>query len=1159
MAMTDMTEEELRRFAEALANASVSLDKKTAEERAAADKSKAVNDKAFEAVSATADVFVTFGKEAYKGSSASKGAAAATEKMGDAALAAAAALLVLAPGGPIVKSLMAGVALLTKQLFGLGAEIDVQTGEIYKAYQEMARVGASGSKGMQEVFDGLQKVGLGTEKFAAYTKLISESAGDLATFGGTLNKGRKTFENTMESLSQGQREQLEYMGLDREAQAESTLNYIKQQRLLTQGTKEQMNTSSTAVMKYIDETDKLARITGLNRKEQEKLLDDAMRNEAFNATIQDIQEKHGPEAVRRVLEAQAMAAKAGPETRKQFEAALSGFVGSTNEAQQAFMSSGGKMFELTERLRDGQIKNTRDTATSMNEVFNAQGEIAKQFRVQAQMMNFGKSGMGNFYEAIRAGAISLDDLANAYDEADAETKKRDAQTELMARAENDYRRAQLAIQAKLQLGMDISINKTAIAAENLRLAGEYALAWARALKDGKNPEGAPPPAGPVPTTEAARENRETAEINVEKAEAERKEAQRRQDELKIKEKELEEERKKLEKQQGEDAKKKLEAVEQAQKDNAAKIRENREKVQNKRMAEADARREAEIKRALEESARRKKAIEAPFGVPRPAPGQRPNVPGVTPPPPPDKPAATAPAATAPAATAPVTGDAAAALRAQADIDGLNREIARAQKSTSLNEAAKAAQLQILNAELKKAQQQLAISKSASTAPSQGGASAAPAPAAPAAPSAPVGGGAPKAAAPKAAAPKAAAPKAAAPVLAPSVPSGGAPVPPAGGAAPDYSQEGKNTGGGGQEPKKSSGDNEVQGSPRKSTEAAILHHTGGRSISGAVSTLKARGLAYHYMIDRDGNIIPYMADNAVAYHAGDTDKKPEIGNWNTLGIAAVANNNNDVTKEQMKAAIKLNQDLSGKFGYSSQNVFGHGQVTSRKEALEGIALVNAIKNGVKDTNPQAQHGGIFSGPMSGYPVTMHGDEAVIPLKNGKVPVHIDSTNSQSLAGGHNELKGYNAGPMTTDLAMLEKVAGKLGAYDKSTQMITDPKLWKDILQSGMLMNYEFGMAQVGTRDLSSRVGSETVADAIAGRIKELIDTKKDSGEAITQTRTEFADMMKTFYTDVFAKLQVQQQKENPLLNAEILATLKDISRTNAAAAGSSEKMLRYSQN
>jgi hypothetical protein len=104
------------------------------------------------------------------------------------------------------------------------------------------------------------------------------------------------------------------------------------------------------------------------------------------------------------------------------------------------MSSGGKMFELTEQLRDGQIKNTRDTASSMNEVFQAQGEIAKQFSAQAQMMNFSKSGMGNYYEQVKAGTISLEDLTNAYDEADAETKKRDADTKKLAKAENDLRK-----------------------------------------------------------------------------------------------------------------------------------------------------------------------------------------------------------------------------------------------------------------------------------------------------------------------------------------------------------------------------------------------------------------------------------------------------------------------------------------------------------------------------------------------------------------------------------------------------------------------------------------------------------------------------------------------------------------------------------------------
>jgi muramidase (phage lysozyme) len=36
---------------------------------------------------------------------------------------------------------------------------------------------------------------------------------------------------------------------------------------------------------------------------------------------------------------------------------------------------------------------------------------------------------------------------------------------------------------------------------------------------------------------------------------------------------------------------------------------------------------------------------------------------------------------------------------------------------------------------------------------------------------------------------------------------------------------------------------------------------------------------------------------------------------------------------------------------------------------------------------AKDGGMFSGPISGYPATLHGDEAVIPLKDGNVPAEI----------------------------------------------------------------------------------------------------------------------------------------------------------------------------
>jgi hypothetical protein len=469
------TEEESRRLAEELFNATSALSqfsgmlngqsagqlaatKADKDAKEAAAKFALKMDMAADAAKALAGTFINYNKEVYKSGNANKAAAASIDAMGDAAKYAGAFLALLVPGGPLVKGLVAGLGLLASELIKSGKVIAEQTDDIYKAYQDMARAGAAGAGGMQDVFDSLQRVGMGTEKFGSYLKLVNENANELATFGNTVNKGRKIFDNTMSSMSTSQRVQMEQMGLDREAQAEVTMNYLKQQRLLTQGTKEQMNTSSTAVMKYIEETDTLTRITGLNRKEQEKLLDDAMRNESFNATMQEIREEQGEAGVRRVQEAAAMAQKAGPEIFKQFQASLSGFVGSSNEAGQAFMATGGKIAEVTDALRSGQLKNTRDTAVSMNGLFKAYGETAQQFRGQAKMMNFGPT-FGNFNEQVKAGSISLEDLGKAYDEAEEERKRQlaDPTTKQMAEAMNATVDQQLQLQKGVNMGMDTYI------------------------------------------------------------------------------------------------------------------------------------------------------------------------------------------------------------------------------------------------------------------------------------------------------------------------------------------------------------------------------------------------------------------------------------------------------------------------------------------------------------------------------------------------------------------------------------------------------------------------------------------------------------------------------------------------------------------------------
>jgi hypothetical protein len=162
-------------------------------------------------------------------------------------------------------------------------------------------------------------------------------------------------------------------------------------------------------------------------------------------------------------------------------------------------------------------------------------------------------------------------------------------------------------------------------------------------------------------------------------------------------------------------------------------------------------------------------------------------------------------------------------------------------------------------------------------------------------------------------------------------------------------------------------------PRKTTEGLIVHHTGGRGLQTAIDTLKSRGLGYHYLIDRDGTVVNYVNDSQKAWHAGKTDKKPDIGNRNSVGMALVAKDDKDLTKEQMMSAFALGQQLMGKYGISA--VYGHGETSSHKNSQEGVTIANALRSG----KIQADAGGVVSGPDSGFPATLHGKEMIVPLQ------------------------------------------------------------------------------------------------------------------------------------------------------------------------------------
>ncbi|RIJ99500.1 MAG: hypothetical protein DCC46_08220 [Armatimonadetes bacterium] len=57
--------------------------------------------------------------------------------------------------------------------------------------------------------------------------------------------------------------------------------------------------------------------------------------------------------------------------------------------------------------------------------------------------------------------------------------------------------------------------------------------------------------------------------------------------------------------------------------------------------------------------------------------------------------------------------------------------------------------------------------------------------------------------------------------------------------------------------------------RTRVDLVVLHATAGSSLSGAIATLRSRGLSYHFLIDKDGTIVEAAPTSRKAFHAGNS--------------------------------------------------------------------------------------------------------------------------------------------------------------------------------------------------------------------------------------------------------------------------------------------------
>lgn len=99
------------------------------------------------------------------------------------------------------------------------------------------------------------------------------------------------------------------------------------------------------------------------------------------------------------------------------------------------------------------------------------------------------------------------------------------------------------------------------------------------------------------------------------------------------------------------------------------------------------------------------------------------------------------------------------------------------------------------------------------------------------------------------------------------------------------------------------------------QTLVLHATATDTLEDALAALRERGLSYHFLIDRDGEVIQLVPAEACAFHAGESlGPQGPAANGYSIGVSFVNRNDgvDPITPEQEHAVRSLVASLSESF-------------------------------------------------------------------------------------------------------------------------------------------------------------------------------------------------------------------------------------------------------
>lgn len=302
---------------------------------------------------------------------------------------AAIALAVLAPGGVVGKVVAGGLTALGLAAFAAREKLDEMGRDMldnsYASYKKLADAGAATSEGLQGVARSAAKTGVDMLKMDEYLNLIGSNSKTLALFSESVSAGRTDFDNLGKAL-EGERQKFFALGFTQDTMNESMMQYVQLQTITGQAQKKTVDQLALGAKNYLYEQDALTKLTGLTRKEQTAIREQALSEQRFRAKLDAMRASGDERQIKAAAEletANLMLASQSPELAQGFRDLQSGAI-TTAAAQKAVISTNGEIMKSSQDLQNGLI-NAGEATTRIGV---AGGKFAKDMNMSAQLGTF---------------------------------------------------------------------------------------------------------------------------------------------------------------------------------------------------------------------------------------------------------------------------------------------------------------------------------------------------------------------------------------------------------------------------------------------------------------------------------------------------------------------------------------------------------------------------------------------------------------------------------------------------------------------------------------------------------------------------------------------------------------------------------------------------